>query len=839
MTRFRVFISRIAGVFRRTQNERHLRDELQFHIDMETDRLREAGIPKEEATRMARRNFGGMDQIKETYRDQRTLPFLEVLFQDIGHAARSMLRKPALHLIVLFTFALGIGVNTAVFSVVDAVLLKPLPFPNPEELVRTGFNDPKTGKPLLEATAAEAARLRGNGRMFAGVAAFSMASRTLTDSLAEPVHTMVGRLSGDLFAVLRKPPAAGRSFLQSELSEGQRVVVLSGALWQKRYGSRRDVVGQYVRIDNDTYQIVGVAGAGVLPKDVDLWRPLTRAEQDDDDRELQVVARLNPGVGSEPGMWTESMQSVLVRDVASPLLVQLGAVGLVMLIACVNVANLLLAQTWRREREIAIRAALGASRLRIVRQVMTETFVMAALGGLVGIVAGGWSLELVRAMSPRNLPRLDEVSLDGRVLIAVSVLTALAGAGAALFPAFHIARTETQRALKAAGYVRRSTSGLRQALIVIEISLATVLLFAAGLVLKSVERMAGLDRGYQSRHIITVPIGLRAGAPPDVRSFYESVLEQARSLPGVERAALAMRSPAEAGALRVPFRSRESPAYGKSRAQLQIITPDYFSVIGLPIRSGRSFDMTDTRNSRRVAIVNETLVRMTFGPQPAVGRLLRSSVIDGDLEIVAVVADTVSDTNVPQGPGIYVPLQQLATTDMTLLLRTSVDVRGLAPTIRSRIWSLLPSVPLDNIQTLDQQLSDSIAGPRFHMTLLIFFAALSIALASVGVYGIIADWVGEREHEIGIRRALGESETDILRMVLGGSLRLTICGTLFGILGTLWLERPLGSLLFHVTTHDPSTFAMVCVTLISVSIIAAVVPAWRASHIDPVQALKV
>jgi len=845
MRYIREFMAKIAALFSRNRFERELDEEIRFHLDMEADEQLRKGVSRRDAEAAARRQFGGMDQMKEEYRARRSVRSIEVVLQDLKYAVRVIRKTPLVYGLLVLVFALGIGVNTAVISIVDCVLFRALPFPRSEELVRIWHLDSKTGQRFMEASATEVTALRERLRPLARIAAFSVAPRILNDGAGEPIHATIGRVSDDLTAVLEESPAAGRTFTSDEFRQGEAVVVLTHRLWQNRYGGNREVVGQSVRIDNESFRIVGVAGPHAFPAEVDLWRPLRAAEQEDDDREYQIIARLAPGATLEQlggaldsGFWAQSMQTMLVRNVKTPLLLQLGAVGLVLAIACANVANLLLAQGWRRSKEIGIRAALGASRLRIVGQLLIEAMVLSAVGGVLGVVIGRWCVQMVRIFNAGTIPRLEEAAVDSRVLAIMAIVVAASGIAAALAPALQLARSASGPIVRTSDRTHGMTRhAFRQSLVVLQITLSTFLLITAGLVLKSFGRLMTFDRGYQSHNVLAVPITLRSNAG----DFYDRVLQRVTMLPNVERAALAMKTPVDALGLRVTFSTSAPGALTidpGSKVLISPITPDYFATTGIAIRSGRAFEVRDRKGAQPVAIVNETFSRKVFGTIDAVGKPIRTQLNDTDVTIVGVAADATPSTNAPQSAAIYFPFSQFSMRDMTLLVRTSGELASVARELRAAIWEINPTVPLDKMQTLDDQLAESAALPRFQTFLLGSFALLAITLCSLGVYGIMADWVGEREHEIGIRRALGASEVKVVRMVFKSGLQLTACGVLLGILGALWADRLVASMLFEVSPTDPLTFAGVVLLVTAVAMIAAALPAVRAVKLDPSRTLR-
>jgi len=784
------------------------------------------------------------------------------MIQDLRFGLRMFRKNPGFAFVAVLTLALGIGINTAIFSVVDGVLLRPLPYKNADRLVRVWNANQKTGQQYLEISYKDFQRFKQQSRAFTGMAAFSEALRILRDDSGEPNHITIARISDGFFPVLGISPVIGRDLLPEEYERGERLVIVSHRLWQSRYGSDPNITGRTVLIDGRPYTITGVAPNGYsYPKTADFWRPLTK-EESEDDPELTVIGRLTQGASldqanaeigtiaqliarnatgeKERTAWVQTMQAMVVREVRTPLLVLLGSVALVLLIACVNVANLLLARGLARQQEVAIRCALGAGRWRIVRQLLTESILIAALGGLLGILLGGWALKGITLLSPDNIPRLGEVRLDLRVIAVMIAVTTLAGVIFSVVPAIHASRLDLHVVIKGG---HGTTGGLskhraRQGLVIVEIALTTVLVISAGLLIKSFSRLLSFDRGFRAENVLVVPLNMRGQANPNIDSFYEQVLEQAQALPGVESCSLALQAPIETRGFKFSFNVEGSTETAPIQAVVRSITPDYFKTVAIPLLSGRHFNDQDRKGATRVAIINQTFAK-SFLPNAPVGYRLRSdSIGDQTVLIVGVTGDVTPEAGEAARPMIYMPFRQLSASPMSLLVHTADNPIAIAPAIRERIRSLNPNVPLDRVYTLEQKLSEAVTSPRLTMLLVGLFAGLGLTLASIGIYGVMSYAVAERTKEIGVRRALGAGEASIIWSILRQGVVLTLAGLGIGLVIAVWATRLLSALLFNVGANDPLTFSGVASLLFAVAVVACFIPARRATKVDPLTALR-
>jgi putative ABC transport system permease protein len=539
--------------------------------------------------------------------------------------------------------------------------------------------------------------------------------------------------------------------------------------------------------------------------------------------------------------WVQTMQAMVVRDVRTPLLVLLGTVALVLLIACANVANLLLARGLGRGQEIAIRAALGAGRLRLVRQLLTESILIAALGGAAGLLLGAWALKAFVMLSPENTPRLNEIALDGRVMAVMMGVTTLAGIIFGLAPALRSTRLDLHNALKGGS---RGTAGgkhrLRQVLVIAEVALATVLVISAGLLVKSFSRLLNLDRGFRAENVLVVPLNMRGQYNPQFTAFYEQVLAEMRGLPGVRSVSLALRTPLEAQGFKIPFQVEGQPASPQQALPQAVIRPissEYFSTVGMPLLAGRSFNEQDRAGGPAVAIINQTMAKTYFTGSEPVGQRLQSE--GKSILIVGVVSDVTPEAGAADRSAVYLPFSQLPVPGSSMLLRsTDVDPLNLASVIRARIRALDRNMPLDKIYTLEERLSEASTSPRLTMLLVGLFAVLGMALAMVGIYGVTSYAVTERTKEIGIRRALGAQEAALVWAILRQGLKLTILGLMIGLVIAFGATRLLTTILFNVSATDPLTFVSVALLLGAAALLASYIPARRTTKVDPLVALR-
>jgi putative ABC transport system permease protein len=867
--------------FRRREVETEIDSELRFHVEQQASDYVKAGMTPDEARRRARLELGGLEQVKEECRNVGTAYFLETLLSDLRFGLRQLRRNPGFTAVAVLTLALGIGANTAIFSVIDAALLRPLPYEHPEQLVNVSTLH-MNGNPMVIAPDFKA--WEAQSRVFQSIGAFGLgwnsysSGANLTGS-GEPVHVHVHSITAGFFPMLGVRPMLGRGFIAAEAQAGHnQVALLSAAVWRRDFGGDRNVINKTIHLDGIPYTVVGVMPAGLLYPPGDLWVPLVldssnSLPQSADWPMLDVIGRLNTGVALEqakadlevlthrldaqfsPGRrkgrsrWHVEiipLRELLAGDVGHVLIVMLIAVAFVLLIACANLANLLLARAAARGNEVAVRAALGAGRARLVRQFLAESALVAVFGGALGTVAGLWSERAMKQLIPPELPA--NVGLDPRLLAFVIAVSTGAVLLFGLMPALTASRVDVNEALKETGErsgMGRSTHRLRGLLVVAETALALVLLTGAGLLARSVLRLTSVDLGFDPHHLLlgeaNLPVTL-VDQPQRQANFFHAALERLRALPGVERAAATTHYPVSVfNALTTGVLASGGPPPESGQAiSLAYISPDYFSTVGIPLRAGRFFTGEDAGSARKVAILNEAEARRAFTGRDAVGREIS---IDGEKgpwrEVVGVVADSRNYTlDREPWPEIYIPYEQDPSLVMYFVLRTQGDPMALAPSLRRAVASVDQDEPVARIETMDEVVENLVAPTRFKLVLLGSFAVLALVLGAVGLYGVISYGVTERTHEIGVRMALGAERNDVLKLVIRQGFRLTVIGVVLGVAGGLALTRYLASLLYGVKPTDPLTFCAVAAVLVAVALCATFIPARRAARVDPMTALR-
>ena len=788
---------------------------------------------------------------------------LDSVRQDLRFAFRSLMNKPGFSAVIVLTLALGIGVNAAIFSIVDGVLLRSLPYPNPAQLVRLWETNTQADNRFVELSFADYAYIRDNSSSFTATAAFSQASRDLVDAYGNPTEIVIGRVVDGLFSLFGVSPILGRDFLPDDTQRGVPVVILSHALWQARYGSDPSIIGKTVHIRAQPFTVVGVLPhTSGYPLSADVWRPLIGDNQDED-REFHVIARLAQGVSvaqasaeirvlaaqleaAEPDLnenisaWVQPMQAMLVRNARTPLLILLGAVAFVLLIACANVANLLMARGTTRQQEVAVRTALGASRSRIVRQLLTESLLLALLGGGAGLLAGYWALDTILAISPQNTPRLAEVALDGRIVAAMTVISVITGAVFGLLPALQASRPDLHANLKAEGRAQTGNVAVRRVqrgLVITEVALTTVLAIGAGLLITSFSRMLHLERGFATENVLLVPV--EPGTlhlERNAIALFDDVLERVRPLPGVQSAVLSTMNPmAPRGlTLSIQIATDPDPRIDLPRVRWHSTSPDFFSVVGIPLQAGRFFDDRDNETAPRVILINQAFADAHFGGDDPIGKQLSRPAV----EIVGVVGNVTPLAESVPRPTMYSPFRQQPWPGAYVVVRSATDPLPLAEAIRQQIWAVDATIPLDDITTVELAIAETVASPRFHMLLVGVFALLALVLAGVGIYGVMSYAVNQRTRELGLRQALGAADGDLLGMVMRQGLAMALAGIMSGLVAAFWLTRLLSTLLYDVAPTDPRMFAGVALLLTTVAAAACFFPARRATLVDPMVALR-
>jgi len=804
---------------------------------------------------------------------------MDSLLQDLRYAVRTLVERPGFTVVAVLTIALGVGGTTAMFGVVDAVLLRPLPYAEPDRLVMLWTRTP--GGPQAAASWPEFVDWREQSHSFADMAVWRGQSVSLTGG-AEPERVVGAFVSDRFFPLLGARPALGRTFTAEETdpATARPVAVLGHGLWQRRFGSDPGILGRSLVLNGQSHTVVGVLGpdfdGGNAPAHgwfmgCDVFLPisyfpnkkgLARGET-----EILVLGRLRPGVDASQagtdmavvarrleqaypdthagrGVEIVPLHEQIVGSFKPALLVLLGAVGLVLLIACANVANLLLARASRRRRELAVRAALGAGRTRLLRQLLTESAVLALLGGALGLLVGHWGLALLLSLAPAGvLP--GSLTLDGRVMAFALVLTAATGVCFGLVPALQASRPDLDGVLKEAGRGGSGSAGhrFRDVLVVAEVTLSLVLLVGAGLLLRSAVALQRAELGFRPDHVLTAEFRLPPARYPEPRviaAFFRQTLERLRAVPGIESAALARAVPFSGNGGSTTFQVEGEPEPPKGRepvAQLNIVSPDYFRTMGIRQLEGRDFDEHDTADVPSVAVVNETMARQLWPGMDPIGRRLRLRDA-GWVTVVGVVGDVRhSGPSEPPQPQIYTTHEQDARIFACVVARTAGEPMAMAAPMRAALWAVDKDQPVWKVRAMEELVTGSRGTARAMSLLVGVFAAVALALAGVGIYGVMAYAVSQRTREIGIRMALGAASGRVLRLVVGRALVLTSVAIVLGAIGATVLARLLGTLLFGVGPADPVTFGVAAAALASVGTLAAYLPARRAARIDPVRAL--
>jgi len=865
----------------RRRRERELDEEIAAHLAMAVaDRVARGQNPKE-AEAAARRELGNEAIVKETTRAQWGRGSFERLAQDVRYGLRLLRRSPGFAAVAIVTLALGVGANTAILSVVDAILLRPLPYADPSRLVVL-LHDGRN--PVAPANYLD---WKQRSRSFESMGAAENWSANLTGG-GTPEKVPALLLTPEILPMLGVRPALGRFFLPSEGVAGQdHVVLLGDGLWRRRFGADPNVVGTSVQLNGQPYAVIGVMPPGFLfapfwTADSEMWAPLdlqARAASREGSS-LRIFGRLRKDVslsaaraeiaaitavlerdfpGTNRRVTVTPLHEKVVGNVRPALLVLLGAVGLVLLIACANVANMLLARSSARQREIALRAALGAGRGRTIRQLLTESLVLAALGGVAGAAFGAWSLKALVALAPASIPRLTDVHLDGRVLLATFAASLATGIVFGLAPALQASSVHLQDALKEGGAAGAGREGgrVRRVFVAAEVAIALVLLVGAGLMTRTFLALQAIDPGFDPRGVITFEVsvaGTRQAEPGRRSVLYRQILERIAALPGVRSAGAINHIPIAGDVWGFPYRieGRPRPGPGESPvAAYRAVMPGYFASMRLPILRGRDVSAMDVAGAPGVVLVSDYLARHSWPGEDPIGKRISLDGTDDDpkwVTVIGVVKDTVRHEwndppedefylSVLQRPGLVASSQSQAAY-LTFVARADGDPAALAPSLRAAVWKLDPTLPISQVLTMDQIVASANARARFQMLLLAAFAVAAALLAAVGIYGVMSYAVAKRTREIGLRMALGANPGDVLRLVVGQGMAVALAGAGVGIAAALPLARLMSSVLYGVRPTDPATYAGVALLLLAIALLASYLPARRAAHIDPGKALR-
>jgi putative ABC transport system permease protein len=884
----------LGAILRRSRMDSEMDTELRFHLEAYAEDLVNGGVPLQEAMRRARLEFGGVDKTKEECREARGAHLIDILIQDLRYGARTMLRAPGFTAMAVIALALGIGANTAIFSVVNAVLLRPLPFDQPDRLVQLWHTPPQATFPGMKEFAVSPANFidwRSESRGFQGMAAYGFGRYTLTGS-GHPEAIRTCAATSGLLSILRVRPLLGRDFLDGEYEpDHDHEVVLSYGLWRSHFGGNPEIVGKNIELNGQAFTVIGVMDAGFqfpIASDPDdlaqMWKPLAWSDRDRavrDNHNYGVVARLRDGVSlrqaqaeldaisnqlaqrypSDNKGWgaiAVPLRDDLVGDVRPALLILLGAVALVLLIACANVANLILSRTLSRRKESAVRAALGATRRRLLQQAFAETLLLAVFGGALGLIFAHYGVTLIVRFLAQRLPRSNEITLDGWVLAFTLGVSLFTGFAAGLLPALRMAKGDLNEALKQGlGRTVADSGGsrTRNVLVISEVALSLMLLIGAGLLIRSLWMLRNSNTGFDADHVVTMAVSIPTGKfsePEQQVSYFRRVLDRVRGLPGVGSAGLIDSMPLSDDGSHQPISIEGRPALAMAdqpEVEVRLVSPGYMSAMHISLLRGRDIDDSDVAGRPGAVLISQSMAKAFWPNQDPIGKRLTLYFFpDVTRVVVGVVADVkiyaLNDTR--PTPTLYFPLAQVSSPKgadwrsfgMNLAVRTKTDPLSAVPAITGSVREIDSDVPLLNVRTMDDAVSASLSPQRFAMLLLAAFAGLALLLAVVGIYSVMSYSVSRRTHEIGIRVALGASRTDVLALVVRQGLMLALIGSAIGITGALLLSRLMSSQLYGISPTDPVTFVAVSILLTLVALTACYIPARRAMQVDPMVALR-
>jgi|SRR5690242_7750797 putative ABC transport system permease protein len=889
--RFLQSLQRLFSFFRRSQLDRELDAEMSSHLELAIEENLRRGLSPMEARRQALLRFGGSQQAKEQHREARSLPFVETLFQDLRFAFRVLRKSPGFTAVSVLTLALGIGATTAIFSVVYGVLLRPLPYSEPSRIMAIyEVNTKGTWSHLADPNFDD---FRDQNHSFEEIAKYN-ANIVSVSGASQPTRTEVAGVTPDFFKVFRVQPILGRDFSADDNKKGAAPVALAGyGYWRQYLGSPMDLSQSHLRIGNAVYSVIGVLPPGfAFPPDTALWLPADldgentsrtshnylavgrlrdRVTAQQANGDISAIARRIHETSSEQGDYllkdaaVVPLQDSLTGKVRSPLLILLAAVGFLLLVACANVANLLLAQASVRERELAVRSALGAARGRLIRQFLTEAFLLSLVGGVLGILGALWGVAALVSLAPDNLPRLDSISISIPVLVFAFFLTTAVAAGLGAFTAVRATSGDLRGSLEEGGRGQagsQSSQRIGQAIVAGQIAVTLVLVIGAGLLGRSLLKVLDLNPGFRVDKIITMDVALPWAEDPKAKAsqgvFFSNLIGSLKQLPGVRNVGATSGLPLDGGGglpdgmfllmnqNEVPknFDGFEVLMRQKERlgtADFGVVTDGYFQVLQIPLIRGRIFDERDGPDSAHVAVISESLARERWPSQDPIGHTIEFGNMDGDLRlltIVGIVGDIHNySLDLPSRPTVYVDLFQRPRATITVTMLSDADTQMVTSEARRILHDLNPDIPT-RFRTFPQIYSASLGSRRFNVILIGFFGVAALLLATAGVFGVMAYSVSRRTREIGVRVALGAGSREVLVMILGQGMRTILIGIAIGLAGSLVLTRSVQSLLFGVTPTDPATFAAVILLLVGAALLACYIPARRATKVDPMVALR-
>lgn len=876
MTVFRRLLAQARSLFGTREKNPDFETEIVDHLNLLTERNIRQGMTPADAEQAARRQFGNTTLLREDRREMQTFATIDAFGRDLRYAGRMLRRNPAFAGAVVLTLALGIGANTAIFSVYDAVLLKPLPYGDPERVVML-WEKRRGGEPGTVAPA-NFVDWRAQSSSFSEMAAITFPNFILTGQ-GEPARLAGSGVSSNFFRLLGSRMRLGRDFLDEEDQPGKdRVAVLSYSVWQRRWGGKPDVLGSIVTLNDIGYTVVGVLGPDFelvlnhARNQPDVWVPLALnlEKLQRGTHGLRVFARIKPGLTLDQaqadvnvvaanlanlypadnkgiGIAAIPLAQHVTQNVRPALTALLAGVGLLLLIACANVANLLLSRAAARQKEMAVRLALGASRRRLGQQLLTESVLLSLLGGAAGLFLASAAIQILGRYLPADLPRTSGLAIDLRVLAFTALISLATGILFGLAPLFQTRRENANETLKQnarlAGGVQ---SRLRNGLVVAQIAIALVLLTGAALTAKSFWNLLQVSPGFRTEHVLTARVTLPASRYPDVQRiavFQRELLERVRNMPGIQSAGLTAYLPLSGADNAWAFFIEGRPPLPigvYNMAKYRPVSPGYFETIGIPVLRGRGFTSADGESTPLVVVINESMARTYWGADNPVGQRLRYG---GRVPrtIVGVVGDVRHQGLDGEGkPEMYVPFTQIPNTERrpTIVVRTPIDPAGVMAALRNAVSGIDSALPLDQVETMEQLVSASVGQPRFRTILLAAFSVLALVIAAVGIYGVMNYLVSQRIREFGLRVAIGATESDVLRLVLRQAARLIAAGLGLGLLGSAMFARLITGLLYGVSALDPLTFVTVSLLLSAVALLASYIPARRATRVDPLTALR-
>ena len=888
----------IRQLFSRRRLYGELSDEIREHLEEKIEELVAGGMSRKEAAAAARREFGNVGLVEEDSREVWRWPSIENLVADVRYGLRILRKNPGFTAVAVLTLALGIGANTAIFGVVNAVLLRPLPFKQPSRLMMLFEGIPKLGFPKMGFSGPDFAVFVRAQKSFESVGVYQNKYFNISGD-REPERLMAARISSSVFPMLGAEPMLGRTFTIGEDAPGQNVVILSYGLWQRRFGADPGIIGRNLELNRQPYTIIGVmAKAFNFPlrgpqgsEPAELWVPMaftaTELEGWGTNYMNGVLARLRPGLAFEqasaeaeslsrsigsnyPPELTKAFQGAelkvsmnsyheeVVKSVRTLLLILMAAVVLVLLIACANVATLLVSRAASRQKEVALRTTLGATRLRLLRQMLTESLLLALIGGSLGLAFAFWVKTLLLSLVPESVPLPRDIPIGGSVIVFVLAASFLTTVLFGLVPAFQVSAMALHGPLQEGG--RSGTPGrlrhrLQGVFVTVEFALALVLLIGSGLLIRSFAKLLETDPGFRPDHVLTLKIPIpseRYTHAPKVRQFYKQLLDRAGNIPGVRAVGLTSDLPLNGcGTIAIQIEGRRNAGGETPQAICQTWqVGNYFQTLGIPLLKGRAFTPEDRIDAQPVAIVSETAGRQFWPGQDPIGKRIRWGVYTPWQTIVGIVGD-VNDEPLGQPVQLHVyrPYLQMAdlffedsrfgeVRSMNLAVRSQTDPASLTSAVIGQIHSLDPDLAVEHVRTMAQVISSSVAGPRFNTLLLGVFAGVALFLAAIGIYGVMAYAITQQTHEIGIRLALGAQPRNVLQLVLRRGVRLAGVGAAFGVAAALALTRLMAGLLYDVSATDPVTFSCVVILLLAIALLACYVPARRAMRVDPMVALR-